>query len=248
MGKIKNKHHLEVLKELKKNLKKTTKVNRDFEKRYVGTDKFCYSIRTADKEKALKAFLKSHKGISPKELALLLNSLFLGKSFEEVTVAGKLLEFLPKFKESFDIRFLDNWLNYTIGWAEVDSLCQSNFSAKNILGSWEKWESLLIKFSKDKNIHKRRASLVLLTKAVRESADKKLSVLSFKNIDRLKREKDVLITKAVSWLLRSLVRNNKSLVRDYLKENKNSLPKIAVRETENKIKTGKKSKKELSSF
>ena len=87
-----------------------------------------------------------------------------------------------------------------------------------------------------------------MTKAVRESADKKLSVLSFKNIDRLKREKDVLITKAVSWLLRSLVRNNKSLVNDYLKENKNSLPKIVVRETENKIKTGKKSKKELSSF
>jgi len=245
---VKNKHHLEVLKELKKNLKKTTKVNRDFEKRYVGTDKFCYSIRTADKEKALKAFLKSHKGISPKELALLLNSLFLGKSFEEVTVAGKLLEFLPKFKESFDIRFLDNWLNYTIGWAEVDSLCQANFGSDFILDRWFEWEKLLEKFSNDKNVHKRRASLVLLTKACQQSDDPRLIKIAFANIEKLKTEKDILITKAISWLLRSLVRNNKSLVNDYLKENKNSLPKIVVRETENKIKTGKKSKKELSSF
>jgi len=243
MGKIKNKHHLEILKELKKNLKKTTQVNRDFEKRYVGTDKFCHSIKTADKEKALKVFLKNHKDISSEELVLLLNSLFLGKSFEEVIVAGKLLEFLPDFKKQMNIRLLDKWLNSTNGWCEVDSLCQANFGSDFILGRWLEWEKLLEKFSNDKNVHKRRASLVLLTKACRQSDDPRLIKIAFANIEKLKIEKDILITKAISWLLRSLVKNNKSLVKDYLEENKNSLPKIVVRETENKIKTGKKSKK-----
>ena len=242
MVKIKNKHHLEILKELARKSRKISKKEREFVKRYMGTDKTYHALAAKDKEKITKKFLKDHSDLSPKEFILLLNSLYQGKSHQEISMAGKLLEFSPKFKESFDIKLLNNWLNNTKGWGEVDSLCQSNFSAKNILESWEKWESLLTKFSKDKNIHKRRASLVLLTKAVRQSSDKKLLKIALISIERLKGEKDVLITKAVSWLLRSLVSKNKSLVRDYLEENKNSLPKIAVRETENKIKTGKKSK------
>lgn len=239
---IKNKYHQEILNEIKKNVRNTTQANRNFEKRYVGTDKICYSVKTTDKEKIAKNFLEAHKGLSPKEFILLLNSLYAGKSFEEVATAGKLLEFSPDFKKQMDVRLLDKWLNYTVGWAEVDSLCQSNFPAELVLGDWAKWEKLLTKFSKDKNVHKRRASLVLLIKAVRQSSDKKLSKLALINIERLKGEKDILVTKAVSWLLRSLIKNNKSLVEDYLKENKNSLPKIAVRETQNKIEAGKKSK------
>ncbi|MDP2951009.1 MAG: DNA alkylation repair protein, partial [bacterium] len=64
--------------------------------------------------------------------------------------------------------------------------------------------------------------------------------LAFENIEKLKPEKDILITKAISWLLRNLIKYHKKEVADYLKKNKNSLPKIAVRETEKKIKTGKK--------
>ena len=243
MGKIKNKHHLEILKELKRKSRKISDKEREFVKRYMGTDKAYYALASEDKEKIAKKFLKDHLDLSPKEFVLLLNSLYQGKSHQEISVAGKLLEFSPKFKENFGIKLLDNWLDNTKGWGEVDSLCQSNFSAKNILGNWKKWKSLLTKFSEDKNVHKRRASLVLLTKAVRQSSDKKLSKLALVNIERLKGEKDVLITKAVSWLLRSLVKDNQSLIKGYLKENKNSLPKIAVRETENKIKTGKKSLK-----
>ncbi|MBI2314815.1 DNA alkylation repair protein [Candidatus Daviesbacteria bacterium] len=32
--------------------------------------------------------------------------------------------------------------------------------------------------------------------------------LAFENIDKLKAEKDVLITKAISWVLRSLIKNH----------------------------------------
>ncbi len=240
MEKIKNKHHLKILRDLKKNVRKTTQANRDFERRYVGTDKICYSVRTADKEKIAKNFLKAHKKLSPKEFVLLFNSLYASNSYEEVATAGKLLEFSPDFKKQMDLQLLDKWLNHTAGWAEVDSLCQANFEAELILNRWPEWKALLEKFSQAKNIHKRRASLVLLTKSTRESADLRLTKMAFANIEKLKCEKHVLITKAISWLLRSLTKYHRKEAAAYLKKNQDSLPKIAIRETLNKLKTGKK--------
>ncbi|KKS65087.1 MAG: hypothetical protein UV33_C0013G0017, partial [Candidatus Daviesbacteria bacterium GW2011_GWA1_42_6] len=99
---------------------------------------------------------------------------------------------------------------------------------------------LLNKFVKDPDIHKRRASLVLLTKPVSHSDDPRFSDLAFENLDKLKKEKDILITKAVSWLLRDLIKYHRDRVEDYLKANKAILPKIAVREVTNKLQTGKK--------
>jgi len=78
---------------------------------------------------------------------------------------------------------------------------------------------------------------------LRQSDDERLSKLAFENIENLKSEKEILITKAVSWLLRSLVKFHKNEVAIYLKENKVSLPKIAYREALAKVETGRKNRK-----
>ncbi len=114
-------------------------------------------------------------------------------------------------------------------WCEVDSLCQSTFIADEVLKRWKEWGKLLKRFVKSENISKRRASIVLLVKACRESDDSRLSDLLFENIEKLKQEKDILITKAVSWGLRELIKNHKNEVAKYLNENIDSLPKIAIR-------------------
>lgn len=138
-------------------------------------------------------------------------------------------------------KHLDIWLEKLEGWAEIDSLCQSAFRAEDILGNWREWELYLKAFSRDARfIQKRRASLVLLNKAVEQSTDKRLAILAFNNIDNIKDERDILITKAVSWILRSLVKNHRTEVEKYLQENLDYLPKIAIRETQNKLRTGKK--------
>ena len=138
----------------------------------------------------------------------------------------------------------DFWLDNAEGWAEVDSICQGNFTADEILYKWLDWEKLIRVFSNSKNIHKRRASLVLLTGPVRHSVDMRLSELAFDNIGKLKNESNILITKAVSWLLRDLIKNHKVEVEKYLKQNLNSLSRIAMRETTNKLRSGKKSGKQ----
>jgi 3-methyladenine DNA glycosylase AlkD len=80
----------------------------------------------------------------------------------------------------------------------------------------------------------------MLCSPLRHSDDEQLALATLQNVERLKHEKEVLITKAISWVLRSMVGRHKKLVAQYIKENKESLPPIAIRETLTKLKTGKK--------
>jgi len=235
-----NKHNSELFAELIKYKGNGTKNQKDRDKSYIGSTKSSFFIKSSIKRQIVKNWINKHKQLRFDEYLNLLNSLYQGKSHDEISIAGKLLEFLPKLRKQLNPKIIDLWLTNVEGWAEVDSLCQSNFTCDEILNKWKEWEKLLIALSKSDNVHKRRASLVLLTGPVRHSADQRLTKLAFNNIDRLKKEKDILITKAISWLLRHLIKYNRSSVKKYLSENIDQLPKIAIRETKNKLLTGKK--------
>ncbi len=208
--------------------------------KYIGSNKISHALRTKKKIEIAKRFIRNHSQLSFNEYTDLLNSLYNGRSHTEISIASKILRYTPRLRKHIKPELLNDWLENVEGWAEVDSICQSNFRAEEILSRWDKWKKTISKFSTDKNIHKQRASLVLLTYPVGESNDKRLSKLAFTNIDKLKMKKDILITKAVSWLLRSLILNHRKEVKDYLNKNKNTLPKIAIRETSRKLITGKK--------
>ena len=230
--------HSEILKQLKKNAGKPSK---HFDvKKYLGHNHISYHTPTSDKRRIAKEFLKKHESLSNKDFFALLTLLFKSKSFDEKSVGGLLLEYSKKHRENINPNILGTWLPHLIGWAEIDSLCQSNFTQEELLSDWTEWKKVLVQFSKSKCVSKRRASLVLLVKSVSKSKDPRLSKIAFENINRLKHEKDILITKAVSWLLRALTHTHKKEVWEYVKKNKETLPKIAVRETTRKIKTGRK--------
>ena len=238
---INNPIHRQIIKSLDKLKSKGSQKERLWVQKYLGSNKPTRCIKGGEIIKLARKIVKENNP-DIKQFISLIDSLYSNATtFEEMDIAARLLNVTPKLKVQIDPTKLDLWLNYTHGWAEVDGLCQSNFLPEELLDNWPVWEKLLIKFSKDKNIHKRRASLVLLTKSVRHSPDKRLANLAFKNINRLKKEKEILITKAVSWILRSLIKYHRSEVENYLKKNKNVLPKIAIREVTNKLLTGKKS-------
>jgi 3-methyladenine DNA glycosylase AlkD len=52
-----------------------------------------------------------------------------------------------------------------------------------------------------------------------------------------------MITKAISWVLRSLVKHHRSEVENYLDTHEESLPRIAVREVRVKLDTGRKTQR-----
>ena len=243
---ISNPIHLQILdsiSELKKSLLLKRDLGRlkiDWVKKYLGTDKIFHGFSTKQIVDLAKKIIKENN-LNEKETLDLITSLYQNSTtYTEVAVAAIILSHSPKILKNFDPKYLDLWLNYTCGWAENDVLCQSNFTPEILLSNWPNWQKILTKFNKSSNINKRRASLVLLTKSVRKSPDPRLSKLAFQNIENLKSEKEILITKAVSWLLRSLATFHKTELLEYLEKNQNSLPKIAYREALTKATTGRK--------
>lgn len=236
---IKNKFHQEIISEIQKYSGNDEPNFKGFGLKYVGTNKPSYHLDTKDTRQIAKNFVKTHQ-FDIHQYIDLLNSLYAGESYDEINIAAKIIEFSPQLKLEFDLKNLDNWLNYVHGWAEVDTLCQMAFTDSELLSRWSEWEKLITQFSTDSNVHKRRASLVLLTKPSRLSADKKIAALAFRNVDLLKSETDILITKAISWSLRQLTKFHPEEVAKYLEKNKDTLPKIAIRETTTKLLTGRK--------
>jgi len=234
-----NRYHLEILKEIKKESKRKP-FYYSLPKFYSGHNDFSYPLNSPSKRKIIKEWIKKHPNLLYAEFDELLNSLYQGRSATEKSIAGKLIGYLSQLRKQIPPNSVDKWLENLKGWAQVDSLCQSNFSAGNLLSDWDNWKEMIQKLARDKSSGKRRASLVLLTKPVRDSKDTQLAHLAFETIDSLKNEKEILITKAISWLLRDLIRNHRQLVKEYLEKNQNNLPKIALRETRNKLLTGKK--------
>lgn len=208
--------------------------------KYLGTDKIYHGLSTKQIKDLAKTFVKEND-LNNQDTIKLLNSLYQkGESYTELALAATILSLSKNLLQNFDPQNLDLWLNYPKGWAENDVLCQSNFGSDILLSNWSNWKKTLKEFNKSNNVNKQRASLVLLTKSVRQSDDSRLSEIAFANIENLKGENDILITKAVSWLLRSLTTFHKDEVLKYLEDNKESLPKIAYREALSKALTGRK--------
>ena len=235
---IKNPVHLQIIEDISQMNSNPNKI--DWVKNYLGTNKIYHGFSTKQIVDLAKKIVKKNNLDEIKTINLL-NSLYQnGTTYTEIALAALILSNSPKVLKNFNPKNLDLWLNYTCGWAENDVLCQSNFTPEILLNNWPTWQKILKQFNQSQNINKRRASLVLLTKSVRKSNDSRLSEIAFENIENLKSEKEILITKAVSWLLRSLVTFHKDELLDYLDKNKNSLPKIAYREALTKATTGRK--------
>lgn len=231
-------HHKTLLAEIRKHQRR--RVHTQANDSYLSSGHHYYDVSVPARRAMSKAWLKANKGIPDKEFIAAVDSLMLGKSHEEKTVACILLACHAPGRAGIRTKKLDAWLDQLVGWAEIDSLCQNVFRAEEVLTDWTAWERFIRRLARDKNINKRRAALVFLTGPVRYSSDKRLAEMAFDVVDILKGERDIIITKAVSWLLRSLAENHKRAVTGYIARNRDTLPAIAVRETTRKIKTGRK--------
>ena len=212
-----------------------------FLQHYAGTSRPVLCVPVGE----LRALAKSFARTLPPELAHderthILDALYAGDSFEERLLAGMVLHEQSAYRRQLHLDDLERWLRGLSGWAEIDSTCQSGWSNQEVLRRWQLWDAYLERFAEDAAPSLRRAGLVLLVFPLRGTDDPRLRERAFANIERLKGEKDVLITKAISWLLRTLLRHHAAEVRAYLDSQEATLPRIAVRETRKKMETGKK--------
>lgn len=231
-------HHRKLLQEIRKHAGKPA---RDaFLNNYLGNDHVRYSINTPTLRAIAKEWAKKHRDLSASELTDVITSLVEGKSFTEKVLAGIILGYSAVPQRNFDPGIFDQWLDHLVGWAEIDALCTGDFAAKQVPADWPKWKKLITRLSKSTNINKRRASLVLFCSPLSKAYNPELAAEALRVVDRLKSEKEIIITKAISWVLRSLVKFHRREVADYLDYNAATLPRIAVRETNAKLNTGRK--------
>ncbi|HMG91253.1 MAG TPA: DNA alkylation repair protein [Chryseolinea sp.] len=235
---MRNAYHAEILKSIQKHAGRATK--HTFSDTYLGNNHPRYPISAPVLRKIAKDWMRNHRDLSPVEFAALLEGLIKAPSSTEKCMAGILLDASTKEQRQFDPKRFDNWLDHLDGWAEIDTVCTGKYTITEITGQWKSWKSLIIKFSKSKNINKRRASLVLFCSPLRSVKDERMAELALATVDRLKSEKSILITRAISWLLRSMEKLYREKLQLFLKENSATLPKVAVRETMTKLTTGLK--------
>lgn len=240
---MKRSFHHQILHQIKE--KSGTPTQHTFLDGYLGNRHPRYEIGAPVLRKIAKAWMQTHQEMSMETFAELLSDLIHAESATEKWMAGILLDYSNPDQRKFGPQLFDEWLNHLEGWAEVDAVCTNKYSRSEIIGQWKRWKPLLLKFSKSKNINKRRASLVFFCSPLSQFENKALSETALIIVDRLKSENKVLITKAISWLLRSMVKHNRQTLENYLKENAETLPKIAIRETLVKLRTGKKTRKKV---
>jgi 3-methyladenine DNA glycosylase AlkD len=233
-----NKHHKLLLAEIVKQQRKRTHTQANDS--YLSSGHLYYDVAVPARRALARAWLKENKRIPQREFVAVLGSLLRGRSHEEKTVACILLAYDTEGRSEIGPKLLGDWLDHLVGWAEIDSLCAGVYPAEEILSDWSTWKTFIRKLARNKNINKRRAALVFLTGPARTSDDERIAALALEVIDRLRSEREIIITKAVSWLLRNLVQHRKREVAQYIARNRVALPAIAIRETERKIKTGRK--------
>ncbi len=207
---------------------------------YAGGGHAVLGVPVPERRRLAGAWLAAHKGATAAEVLALADSLMVGDTNEELSLGPMLAALHKPSRRALDPARVDRWLDNLQGWAEVDGLCQNTLEAEDFRADWPAWSALIGRLAGDPNINRRRAALVLLTRPAAKSDDPRVAALAFATIERLKAEKPILITKAVSWLLRSLAARRPAEVAAYLDANAATLPAIAVRETRRKLETGRK--------
>jgi len=234
-----NLYHTEILKSIQKHAGRPTQ--HTFSDRYLGNSHPRYAISTPILRQIAKEWMRDHRNLTSGEFAALIESFIKAPSSTEKCMAGILLDNSTKDQRKFDPKLFDKWLNYLVGWAEIDSVCTGKYTITEIPAQWKIRKRLISKFSKSKNINKRRASLVFFCSPLASVDDERLADHALGIVNRLKDEKEILITRAISWVLRSMVKRYRKKLEAYLRDNSETLPRVAVRETIIKLKTGLKS-------
>ena len=204
-----------------------------------------YGVRVPNLRRIARDWYRGHKQISDQELLALMEALWTGESREERAIAVYLLE---QFKRRISIltqAHFDRWRRTLDNWETTDGLGW-------VLGLWQQTEpdarlDYLWDLIADEDVWSRRLALVAAIRINRGEAGFTIPDLTLQLVDRVKEERHPMITKAISWALRSMIKPHRDRVAAYLEENQDILAAHIVREVHNKLRTGLKSGKGVES-
>ena len=189
--------------------------------------------RVPDLKRIASTWGREHPDVDPGELRSLVYALCDGATREEQILGIMLLRGLAPALRWSDFDRLRRSLDT---WEATDGL--AHYLAEWVAADLTRRSDRLRSMARSRHLWTRRLAVVTASQLNRHGLGIELTV---ELVDQVRAERDPMITKAVSWALRELAVAAPHTAEEYLERRADELPAIAVRETRNKLRTGKKS-------
>lgn len=205
------------------------------------TELWVYGVRVPDLRKIARAWRRAHQEIAQENLVAVLNALWNGQSREERKLVIYLLLDYERRIPDLSQALFERWRRDIDSWEMADGVGW-------ILGLWlvgdpETRLDYLWRLIADEDVWSRRVALVVTIPINRDNPGFTIPDLTLELVDQVKQERHPMMTKAVSWVLREMIKNHRDRVVAYLDANREVLARHVVREVDNKLHTGLKSGK-----
>lgn len=178
----------------------------------------CYGVQTSLVRQVQRQHKKDIQALHCKDALSLARKLFTSRIEEQAVVANYILRVKLDCLTLSQFDYLDRVSDNFRSWSTVDGFCAEGACVLQSLLSKYPRETLklLRKWSKAKNMWKRRASVVPFTRKVGESG--KFTKGGLELCDNLIWDREDLVQKAVGWALKDMMRGDKQKVFDYVKK------------------------------
>lgn len=201
-----------------------------------------YGVRVPNLRRIARDWQRAHQQVARDDLLALVEALWDGASQEERALAIELLAGHRHHIPGLTWDDFDRWRRQLDNWGLTDALGSS------VLGPWlladpDARLGHLWTLIADEDVWSRRLALVATVLINRGRTGPAIPDLTLALIDCVKAERQPMMTKAVSWALREMIKAHPERVGDYIQENRAVLAAHVVREVNNKLRTGLKSGK-----
>jgi 3-methyladenine DNA glycosylase AlkD len=184
-----------------------------------------YGVNNTQAGKIAKNYLIQLRELKKEDVFKLCEELFKSDYCEEAFIASDWLYSRRKEYLTEDFRYFEGWINkYINNWAKCDSLCNHALAA--LVDMYPEHLEDLLRWTASTNRWVKRAAAVTLIIPARQG--RYLSEI-FKIADALINDKDDLVQKGYGWMLKAASESHQAEVFEYIMQNKERLPRTALR-------------------
>jgi 3-methyladenine DNA glycosylase AlkD len=184
-----------------------------------------YGVKTTVVRRIAAKFWSEIRACSKAEVFALCEELYRSGVTEEATVAALWLPNLADVFEPSDLEMFRNWIEkYVDNWAKCDTLC--NHTIGSLVEKFPAYAAELKSWAKSGNRWLRRAAAVTLIIPAKRG-DFLQEAFDISSV--LLRDEDDMVQKGYGWLLKEESRMHQQQVFDFVKKNKQNMPRTALR-------------------